>query len=138
MQQTEQGQVRTAEPAREQERLHRPALRQDDSRQTLAHALQAVQAGIPLTRLPASMVLALSAQIGNSALLDLMAQQGRGPDTVTAHPPQQAVRTEPVQITAAPVQTAAPPPWAAMPAAQTAPASPSGLMTQGGVPYAGG
>ena len=101
-------------------------------------ALRAVQAGVPLTSLPAAMVLALSAQLGNSALLDMMAQQGKQIETVTALPPPDAVRTAPKDIAAAPAAAADPPDWAAMPAVQAAPASPAGLAAQGGAPYAGG
>ena len=85
-------------------------------------ALRAVQAGVPLTSLPAAMVLALSAQLGNSALLDLMAQQGKQIEIVTALPPPDAVRTAPKDIAAAPAAAADPPGWAAMPAVQAAPA----------------
>lgn len=139
MQQTEQNAART--PA------HRPLQAQEDKQRrgaaqneqhTLRLALQAVQAGVTLTRLPAAMVLALSAQLGNSALLDLMAQQGKQIETVTALPPPDAVRTAPKDIAAAPAAAADPPGWAAMPAVQAAPASPAGLAAQGGAPYAGG
>src|SRR5699024_11942737 len=109
-----------------------------ESGQQMLLALRAVQAGVPLTSLPAAMVLALSAQLGNSALLDLMAQQGKQIETVTALPPPDAVRTAPKDIAAAPAAAADPPDWAAMPAVQAAPASPAGLAAQGGAPYAGG
>ena len=137
MQQTEQSVAKTSE-------LH-PKLEQKDARQQKTEsgqqmllALRAVQAGVPLTSLPAAMVLALSAQLGNSALLDLMAQQGKQIETVTALPPPDAVRTAPKDIAAAPAAAADPPGWAAMPAVQAAPASPAGLAAQGGAPYAGG
>lgn len=139
MQQTEQNAART--PA------HRPLQAQEDKQRrgaaqneqhTLRLALQAVQAGVPLTRLPAAMVLALSAQMGNSALLDLLAGQDRRIEPVTALPPPDAVRTAPKDIKTAPAAASAPPDWAALPAVQAAPAAPDGLAGQGGVPFAGG
>ena len=106
--------------------------------QTLRIALEAVQAGVPLTRLPAAMVLALSAQLGNSALLALLAGQDRRIEPVTALPPPDAVRTAPKDIKTAPAAASAPPDWAALPAVQAAPAAPDGLAGQGGVSFAGG
>ena len=138
MQQTEQSRAKQSQPARKEEKTAHRQFDRTGAPQTLLLALQAVQAGVPLTRLPASMLLALSAQLGNSALLDLMAQQGRGPETITALPPPRAVETRPMDITAAPVPVVSPPDWAAMPAAQTASASPAGLAMQGGVSLAGG
>lgn len=138
MQQTEQSRAMQSQPARKEEKTAHRQFDRTGAPQTLLLALQAVQAGVPLTRLPASMLLALSAQLGNSALLDLMAQQGRGPETITSLPPPRAVETRPMDITTAPVPVVSPPDWAAMPAAQTAPASPAGLAMQGGVSLAGG
>lgn len=137
MQQTEQSVAKTSElhPKQEQKDARQ---QKTESGQQMLLALRAVQAGVPLTSLPAAMVLALSAQLGNSALLDLMAQQGKQIETVTALPPPDAVRTAPKDIAAAPAAAADPPDWAAMPAVQAAPASPAGLAAQGGAPYAGG
>lgn len=137
MQQTEQSVAKTSElhPKQEQKDARQ---QKTESGQQMLLALRAVQAGVPLTSLPAAMVLALSAQLGNSALLDLMAQQGKQIETVTALPPPDAVRTAPKDIAAAPAAAADPPGWAAMPAVQAAPASPAGLAAQGGAPYAGG
>ena len=140
VQQTEQSIAKTSEQQTKQERNASRQQMQESGQQTLLLALRAVQAGVPPTRLPAAMVLALSAQLGNSALLDLMAQKGKQIETVTALPPQDAVRTEPKDIAraAAPAAAADPPNWAAMPAVQAAPASPAGIAAQGGAPYAGG
>ena len=137
MQQTEQSVAKTSElhPKQEQKDARQ---QKTESGQQMLLALRAVQAGVPLTSLPAAMVLALSAQLGNSALLDLMAQQGKQIETVTALPPPDAVRTAPKDSAAAPAAAADPPGWAAMPAVQAAPASPAGLAAQGGAPYAGG
>lgn len=137
MQQTEQSVAKTSElhPKQEQKDARQ---QKTESGQQMLLALRAVQAGVPLTSLPAAMVLALSAQLGNSALLDLMAQQGKQIETVTALPPPDAVRTAPKDIAAAPAAAADPPDWAAMPAVQAEPASPAGLAAQGGAPYAGG
>lgn len=137
MQQTEQSVAKTSElhPKQEQKDARQ---QKTESGQQMLLALRAMQAGVPLTSLPAAMVLALSAQLGNSALLDLMAQQGKQIETVTALPPPDAVRTAPKDIAAAPAAAADPPDWAAMPAVQAAPASPAGLAAQGGAPYAGG
>ena len=137
MQQTEQSVAKTSElhPKQEQKDARQ---QKTESGQQMLLALRAMQAGVPLTSLPAAMVLALSAQLGNSALLDLMAQQGKQIETVTALPPPDAVRTAPKDIAAAPAAAADPPGWAAMPAVQAAPASPAGLAAQGGAPYAGG
>lgn len=137
MQQTEQSVAKTSElhPKQEQKDARQ---QKTESGQQMLLALRAVQAGVPLTSLPAAMVLAFSAQLGNSALLDLMAQQGKQIETVTALPPPDAVRTAPKDIAAAPAAAADPPDWAAMPAVQAAPASPAGLAAQGGAPYAGG
>lgn len=137
MQQTEQSVAKTSElhPKQEQKDARQ---QKTESGQQMLLALRAVQAGVPLTSLPAAMVLALSAQLGNSALLDLMAQQGKQIETVTALPPPGAVQTVPKDIAAAPAAAADPPGWAAMPAVQAAPASPAGLAAQGGAPYAGG
>lgn len=137
MQQTEQSVAKTSElhPKQEQKDARQ---QKTESGQQMLLALRAVQAGVPLTSLPAAMVLALSAQLGNSALLDLMAQQGKQIETVTALPPPGAVQTAPKDIAAAPAAAADPPDWAAMPAVQAAPASPAGLAAQGGAPYAGG
>lgn len=93
---------------------------------------------MPLTRLPAAMVLALSAQMGNSALLALLAGQDRRIEPVTALPPPDAVRTAPKDIKTASAAASAPPDWAALPAVQAAPAAPDGLAGQGGVSFAGG
>ena len=135
MQQTEQNAARTPahRPLQAQEDKQRRSAAQNEQH-TLRLALQAVQAGVPLTRLPAAMVLALSAQMGNSALLDLLAGQDRRIEPVTALPPPDAVRTAPKDIKTAP----APPDWAALPAVQAAPAASDGLAGQGGVPFAGG
>lgn len=137
MQQTEQSVAKTSElhPKQEQKDARQ---QKTESGQQMLLALRAVQAGVPLTSLPAAMVLALSAQLGNSALLDLMAQQGKQIETVTALPPPGAVQTAPKDIAAAPAAATDPPDWAAMPAVQAAPASPAGLAAQGGAPYAGG
>mgnify|MGYP005774551331 CR=1 FL=1 len=137
MQQTEQSVAKTSElhPKQEQKDARQ---QKTESGQQMLLALRAVQAGVPLTSLPAAMVVALSAQLGNSALLDLMAQQGKQIETVTALPPPDAVRTAPKDIAAAPAAATDPPDWAAMPAVQAAPASPAGLAAQGGAPYAGG
>ena len=137
MQQTEQSVAKTSElhPKQEQKDARQ---QKTESGQQMLLALRAMQAGVPLTSLPAAMVLALSAQLGNSALLDLMAQQGKQIETVTALPPPGAVQTAPKDIAAAPAAAADPPDWAAMPAVQAAPASPAGLAAQGGAPYAGG
>ena len=138
MQQTEQSVAKTSELQPKQEQKDARQQKTESGQQMLLLALRAVQAGVPLTSLPAAMVLALSAQLGNSALLDLMAQQGKQIETVTALPPPDAVRTAPKDIAAAPAAAADPPGWAAMPAVQAAPASPAGLAAQGGAPYAGG
>ena len=137
MQQTEQSVAKTSELHSKQEQKEARQQKTESGQQMLL-ALRAVQAGVPLTSLPAAMVLALSAQLGNSALLDLMAQQGKQIETVTALPPPDAVRTAPKDIAAAPAAAADPPGWAAMPAVQAAPASPAGLAAQGGASYAGG
>lgn len=137
MQQTEQSVAKTSELHSKQEQKEARQQKTESGQQMLL-ALRAVQAGVPLTSLPAAMVLALSAQLGNSALLDLMAQQGKQIETVTALPPPGAVQTAPKDIAAAPAAAADPPDWAAMPAVQAAPASPAGLAAQGGAPYAGG
>lgn len=137
MQQTEQSVAKTSELHSKQEQKEARQQKTESGQQMLL-ALRAVQAGVPLTSLPAAMVLALSAQLGNSALLDLMAQQGKQIEIVTALPPPDAVRTAPKDIAAAPAAAADPPGWAAMPAVQAAPASPAGLAAQGGAPYAGG
>ena len=137
MQQTEQSVAKTSELHPKQEQKDARQQKTESGPQMLL-ALRAVQAGVPLTRLPAAMVLALSAQLVNSALLDLMAQQGKQIETVTALPPPGAVQTAPKDIAAAPAAAADPPDWAAMPAVQAAPASPAGLAAQGGAPYAGG
>lgn len=137
MQQTEQSVAKTSELHSKQEQKDAQQQKTESGQQMLL-ALRAMQAGVPLTSLPAAMVLALSAQLGNSALLDLMAQQGKQIETVTALPPPDAVRTAPKDIAAAPAAAADPPDWAAMPAVQAAPASPAGLAAQGGAPYAGG
>ena len=137
MQQTEQSVAKTSELHSKQEQKE-ARQQKTETGQQMVLALRAVQAGVPLTSLPAAMVLALSAQLGNSALLDLMAQQGKQIETVTALPPPDAVRTAPKDIAAAPAAAADPPGWAAMPAVQAAPASPAGLAAQGGAPYAGG
>ena len=137
MQQTEQSVAKTSELHSKQEQKDAQQQKTESGQQMLL-ALRAVQAGVPLTSLPAAMVLALSAQLGNSALLDLMAQQGKQIETVTALPPPDAVRTAPKDIAAAPAAATDPPDWAAMPAVQAAPASPAGLAAQGGAPYAGG
>ena len=138
MQQTEQSVAKTSELHPKQEQKDARQQKTESGQQTLLLALRAMQAGVPLTSLPAAMVLALSAQLGNSALLDLMAQQGKQIETVTALPPPGAVQTVPKDIAAAPAAAADPPGWAAMPAVQAAPASPAGLAAQGGAPYAGG
>ena len=137
MQQTEQSVAKTSELHSKQEQKEARQQKTESGQQMLL-ALRAVQAGVPLTSLPAAMVLALSAQLGNSALLDLMAQQGKQIEIVTALPPPDAVRTAPKDIAAAPAAAADPPGWAAMPAVQAAPASPAGLAAQGGASYAGG
>lgn len=137
MQQTEQNRAKAVEPARQQKEQQSHAWPEHSQAMALTLALQAVQAGIPLTQMPASMVLALSAEIGNSALLDLMAQQGNSLELITAVPPPLAARTEPFTITATPLAALSSPNWAGMPPVQAAPASPSGLA-MGGALFAGG
>ena len=137
MQQTAQSVAKTSELHSKQEQKEARQQKTESGQQMLL-ALRAEQAGVPLTSLPAAMVLALSAQLGNRALLDRMAQQGKQIETGTALPPPDAVRTAPKDIAAAPAAAADPPDWAAMPAVQAAPASPAGLAAQGGAPYAGG
>lgn len=137
MQQTEQNRAKAVEPARQQKEQQAHPLPDYAPAMALTLALQAVQAGIPLTQMPASMVLALSAEIGNSALLDLMAQQGNSLELITAVPPPLTARTEPFTVTAAPLAALSPPDWAGMPPVQAAPASPSGLA-MGGALFAGG
>lgn len=135
MQQNEQNAARTSAHHSQQVREDKQRRRAAQSeQQALRIALEAVQAGVPLTRLPAAMVLALSAQMGNSALLALLAGQDRRIEPVTALPPPDAVRTAPKDIKTA----SAPPDWAALPAVQAAPAAPDGLAGQGGVSFAGG
>ena len=130
MQQTEQNRAKAVEPTRQQKEQQSHAWPERGQAMALTLALQAVQAGIPLTQMPASMVLALSAEIGNSALLDWMARQGDSLELITA-------RIAPFTITAAPLAALSPPDWAGMPPVQAAPASPSGLA-MGGALFAGG
>ena len=135
MQQTEQGRARRPDEAAKQQKQQQARSRPDSAQQLLTLAVQSLQAGMPLERLPAPLILALSGQIGNSALLELMAGQGRGPDTARTYPPAQ-----PVLCRALPVQTGEPaaadaPAWSEMPAVQAAPAAPAAL---GGAAFAGG
>lgn len=137
MLQNDQSRAKVSERAvRKEQRQQHKTLR-TGAPQALTLAIQAVQAGVPLTHLPPAQLLALSARIGNSALLALMAQQqGRNEFTPAVLPAGEA-KTEPMTVAASPLDAAASPDWAALPALQTAPAEASGLNTQGGVAFAG-
>lgn len=115
---------------------HRKSLRAGVS-QELTLALQAVRAGVPLVQLPPVQILALSARIGNSALLSLMAQQSSKISFAPVTLPQGEVRTEPLTVTISPLDTVVPPDWAALPVVQAQPADTAGWNAQGGVSFAG-
>lgn len=115
---------------------HRKSLRAEGS-QELTLALQAVRAGVPLVQLPPVQILALSARIGNSALLSLMAQQSSKISFAPVTLPQGEVRTEPLTVTISPLDTVVPPDWAALSVVQAQPADTAGWNTQGGVSFAG-
>lgn len=137
MLQNDQSRAKTPERTEKKEPLqHRNPLRAGVS-QELALALQAVQAGISLVQLPPAQLLALSAHIGNSALVDLMAQQGRQLSFAPVTLPQGEARTEPLAVTVSPLDTASSPDWAALPAVQAEPANAAGWNAQGGVSFAG-
>ena len=127
MQQIEQGRDRVVRPAERDAQTQNQRF-QPDSGPILTAALQAVQAGVPLQSLPAPVVLALSASVGNSGLLDLLALQSNRRETATAPMEQPSVQTEPFQVGPVPQETVSPPAWTAFPAAQAAPASPAGLQ----------
>lgn len=137
MLQNDQSRAKAPERAEKKEPLqHRKSLRAGAS-QELTLALQAVQAGVPLVRLPPAQILALSARIGNSALLSLMTQQSRHLPSDPVTLPQGEVQTEPLAVTISPLDAAAPPDWAALPAVQAEPADAAGWNAQGGVSFAG-
>ena len=137
MLQNDQSRAKAPERADKKQPLqHRKPLRAGVP-QALTLAMQAVQAGVPLVQLPHAQLLALSARIGNSALIDLMAQQGRQLSFTPVTLPQGEVRTEPLAVTVSPPDMASPPDWAALPAVQAEPADAEGWNAQGGVAFAG-
>lgn len=135
MQQTEQDRVRRPEPSAKQHERQNDRPRPDADARLLTLAVQSLAAGLPVQSLPAPLALALAGQIGNSALLELVDGQSRGPDTVSLYPPPQPTGCAPLDVQTAAPDMAAPPDWAALPAAQTAPAPPAAL---GGEALAGG
>lgn len=98
----------------------------------MARALQAVQAGVPLTQIPYDLVLTLSGQIGNQALLGWMAQRAGRVQTVSLMPPVHPVQTQPFSVHADVPEVLTPPEWTQMPALGTAPGAVPRLSVQGG------
>lgn len=98
----------------------------------MACALQAVQAGVPLTQMPDDLVLMLSGQVGNQALLGWMAQHVGRMQAVSLLPPVYPVQTEPFCVHVDVPEVLTPPEWTQMPALGTAPGVVPGVSVQGG------
>lgn len=107
-----------------------PETAQRETTEGLAHALQALRAGVPMRQMPPQMLLALSHQVGNSALLDILDGQSVRIEAPASCFPDGELMGAPAPAQPPALTEGAPPDWAAMPACTLEAASP--ITAEGG------